>query len=127
MNVFVGNHLPVTPTAGQIRMDNTYNMQVFDGNNWVPFSAVMPEDVNINSHTLDTGYELFGDCGYWVQFKFNAGYDYQSDINHEVKKWTEQTYGPMSAWGTGRYCGSSSKYYFKDERDRDWFVMRWSS
>jgi len=67
---------------------------------------------------------------YWVEVPWNPGAIWaiknthstmgRSDKYIESKAWCEETF-PMDDW-----IASSFKFYFRNEKDRDWFVLRWS-
>jgi hypothetical protein len=52
----------------------------------------------------------------------------------EMKSWCVDTYGKVSTiWetmtdhsGLGRWYIDSGKFWFLDEKDREWFILRWS-
>jgi hypothetical protein len=50
---------------------------------------------------------------------------------NDMITWVVDTLGPTAkdgVWTPGQrwYC-NNARFYFKDIKDRDWFVMRWSS
>ena len=113
-----------SPAAGQICFDsNTNQMKIYDGSHWTVLSTQ-----EASEYTMRTGYELFGHCGYWVSVVPIGPLDYRIDVNAAVHTWVEDTFGKCTeSWGTGRWVGSNSRYYFREEKDRDWFILRWSS
>jgi hypothetical protein len=54
----------------------------------------------------------------------------------EMNTWCEQTYGPSgSLWRETksltpeplkRWYANNAKFWFKDQKDRDWFIIKWS-
>lgn len=114
-----------TPVTDSVRITDNYDVQIYNGNEWVQVSAVHI-DSDIDGHSLVTGYELFGECGYWVAVEYAGSWEYKLRTNTAMEIWNERTFGQRAPWGSGRYCASNAKYYFKEEGDRDWFVMRWS-
>ena len=124
---YIGTNATVPPTPGNVRITTEQHVQIFDGTDWVEVGTGIVETILTDGHTLTTGYELFGQCGYWVTVNFTGSWEYRTRINSNIQEWNTTTFGEPAAWGTGRYCGSNSKYYFKHKSDRDWFVMRWSS
>lgn len=115
-----------TTVTGSVRITDNYDVQIYNGNNWVQVSAVHI-DSDIDGHSLVTGYELFGECGYWVAVEYAGSWEYKLRTNTAMEIWNERTFGPRAPWGhDGRYSAANAKYYFKEKGDRDWFVMRWS-
>jgi len=50
---------------------------------------------------------------------------------NDMLTWVVETFGPTAKdgiWTPGQrwYC-NNARFYFKDIKDRDWFVLRWSS
>ena len=50
--------------------------------------------------------------------------------NH-MMAWVIETFGPTSKdgiWTAGeRWYANNARFYFRDIKDRDWFVLRWSA
>ena len=55
---------------------------------------------------------------------------------HDMMEWCIQTFGPSTSkiWGENpipepmeRWYANNAKFWFRDQRDRDWFTLRWSS
>lgn len=48
----------------------------------------------------------------------------------ELEDWCGQTFGPTpedGIWTPGaRWYINNSKFYFRDEKDMEWFLLRWS-
>jgi len=38
--------------------------------------------------------------------------------------WCHRTFGDSSIYG--RWCRNNNTYYFRDESDYNWFILRWS-
>jgi hypothetical protein len=47
---------------------------------------------------------------------------------HLVDDWCEQTFGPHGLWGgqPSPWKRMGPNYFFQFEKDRAWFVLRWS-
>ena len=115
---------PVKPTAGEIRLNTTSNtIETYDGNQW----HVLDQAVPANKVVLTTGKEKFGECEYWVEAAPSGMFSDRRQKNIEIEEWVVATYGPKSDWGNGRWTASDSRYWFKKEADRDWFIVKWSS
>lgn len=91
-------------------------------NRWVSDLAKQWID-EINVKRLETGYaDNQPKWPYWVKpCNYNAGE--WSDIDH----WMRDTMGD-SNWlkENARWVGSNRKYWFRDEQDRTFFILRWS-
>jgi hypothetical protein len=49
---------------------------------------------------------------------------------NEMMEWTVDTFGPTAHDGVWtpnmRWYANNAKFWFKNKKDRDWFVLRWS-
>jgi hypothetical protein len=52
---------------------------------------------------------------------------------NEMMEWTVETFGPSGTpenpgcWSPNqRWYANNSKFWFREAKDRDWFVLRWS-
>jgi hypothetical protein len=49
---------------------------------------------------------------------------------NEMMDWTVKTFGPSAADGVWtpdmRWYANNAKFWFRDEKDLNWFVLRWS-
>ena len=126
---YVGTRTPPTPITGQIRFNEAmHTIETFDGTSWI-IMAVAPHTMDDeNSVDIDIGFDLYGECGYWVSVKPRGEKEYIYQVNTDVFTWATETYGfdPTGGWGNGRWTASDGRYYFRNERDRDWMVMKWS-
>ena len=114
---------PPAPAAGQIRMNTTANqMEAFDGTSWIAIDG----NVGPSKLKIAIGKEKFGDCHYWVQVTVPGLFSERLEKNLEIDAWVEKTYGSKSTWGYGRWTGADGRYWFKEEKDRDWFILRWT-
>ena len=77
----------------------------------------------LNMKRLETGYaDNQPKWPYWVK---PCNYDSKEWIR--MSMWMVLTFG-SSDWSTehGRWVGSDRKYWFRDESDRTFFILRWS-
>jgi hypothetical protein len=77
----------------------------------------------INMKRLETGYaDNQPKYPYWVK-----PLNYSADEWLDMSDWIIDTMG-YSDWSIehGRWIGSDRKYWFRDERDRTMFILRWS-
>ena len=48
----------------------------------------------------------------------------------DMMQWMVETFGPTTldgAWTPNqRWYANNAKFWFRDQKDRDWFVLRWS-
>lgn len=49
---------------------------------------------------------------------------------NQMMEWTVDTFGPAPVdgiWTPGaRWYANNAKFWFRDQRDRDWFLLRWN-
>lgn len=72
---------------------------------------------------LETGYsEQQPKWPYWV-----SPHHYQLTEWEDIHVWLNETFGE-SNWGewNSRWVGSMYKFYFRDEADRTFFILRWT-
>ena len=72
---------------------------------------------------LVTGYaEQQPDYPYWVQPCHYDKFEWAA-----IDKWIRETMGDTD-WSTpgGRWVGSNRKYWFRNEADRTFFILRWA-
>jgi len=77
----------------------------------------------INMKRLETGYaDNQPKWPYWVR-----PYNYDIGEWQDMNQWMFNTMGDNN-WLTehARWVGSNQKYWFRDERDRTMFILRWS-
>jgi len=52
------------------------------------------------------------------------------NIWNDMIEWATDTFGPTpkdGVWSPGaRWYVNNARFWFKEERDREWFVLRWS-
>ena len=77
----------------------------------------------LNMKRLETGYaEIQPKYPYWVK-----PLNYSADEWLDMSDWITETMGE-SDWSSAntRCIGSNRKYWFRDERDRTMFILKWS-
>lgn len=84
------------------------------------------EDIRIGSKppmVASGGIDFLYDDGrmyYWAQPRIDK---HSVKVYDSIKKWCEENYLP----DTWEYRGKSNpQFYFVNEKDRDWFLVRWS-
>ena len=80
-------------------------------------------DSFLPTKSLETGYaEIQPKYPYWVR-----PYNYSADEWLDMSDWITETMG-KSDWSSAntRCIGSNQKLWFRDERDRTMFILRWS-
>lgn len=52
------------------------------------------------------------------------------DTWHEMVEWMVETFGPTPLDGiwtpSARWYANNARFYFRNERDRDWFLLKWA-
>ena len=124
---FIGTHSstagPTTGHAGDMRFNtDTNNMEVYNGKMW----TVVHDEFTLGKDEIITGEERFGSCYYWVQVNTAGLFSERRQKNLDIHEWVVTTYGPSSTWGYGRWVASALRYWFKEEKDRTWFVLKWT-
>ena len=77
----------------------------------------------LNMKRLETGYaDNQPKWPYWVR-----PHNYDEKEWYDMNNWIIDTMG-SSNWSVehGRWVGSNRKYWFRDEQDRTFFILRWS-
>jgi len=80
-------------------------------------------DSFLPTKSLETGYaDNQPKYPYWVR-----PYNYSADEWLDMSEWITETMG-KSDWSSAntRCIGSNQKLWFRDERDRTMFILRWS-
>ena len=91
-------------------------------NRWVSDLAKQWID-EINVKRLETGYaDNQPKWPYWVR-----PYNYDEKEWQAMSQWVTDTMGDCN-WlkENARWVGSDRKYWFRDEADRTFFILRWS-
>ena len=94
----------------------------------------MTRTVNVFNWSTETkpdeliiGYESKYNQPYWVQPELGGLFSRRQKRYEEIYQWCEKTFGASTeAWKNPRWSASNRKYWFKYEKDRTMFVMRWS-
>jgi len=89
---------------------------------WISEMAIEWID-NINVKRLETGYaDNQPKWPYWVR-----PHNYDEKEWHDMDKWLLNIMGDNN-WHkeNARWVGSNRKYWFRDEADRTFFILRWS-
>lgn len=81
---------------------------------------------------LDEG-RVFG-ARYWVVHPIPtwdpAGDWGGIDAWHNMVEWMVETFGPTPSDGiwtpSARWYVNNARFYFRNEQDRDWFLLRWA-
>lgn len=72
--------------------------------------------------------EIYDESYYEVK---PVGWMHKDELQwNDMITWVVETFGPTAkdgVWTAGQrwYC-NNARFYFKDIKDRDWFIMRWS-
>ena len=77
----------------------------------------------LNMKRIETGYaEIQPQCPYWVR-----PHNYSSEDWHKMGQWVVETFG-HSDWSEkdAPWVASNYKYWFRDERDRTLFILKWT-
>lgn len=73
--------------------------------------------------SIETGENFSYDQPYWVELNLNGLFSSRQKKYTEVHAWVNKTFG----WNNSRWSASNRKYWFKNEKDRMLFVLKWSS
>lgn len=77
---------------------------------------------DINARRIETGYaDNQPKYPYWVK-----PYNYSRKEWDEMSVWMVKTFGNGDWMMDGLWVGSDRKYWFRDERDRTLFLLKWS-
>jgi hypothetical protein len=88
----------------------------------------LKDDLGPYKLKMDTG-TVYGEEYYTVQ---PVGWMHSGDNHtwHQMVGWCVETFGPTTGDGiwtpSQRWYVNNAKFWFKDIKDRDWFIMRWS-
>jgi len=122
MNTFIGTARPANPVAGEMRFNTDINhMETYDGTRWIKIITV--DDVS--EYRLDINEGTVLGQPYYTVAPINADFKWG-----EMMSWMVETFGPTgSVWDDSgcRWYANNAKFWFKDRKDLDWFVLRWSS
>jgi hypothetical protein len=91
--------------------------------NWEQIRAELNELYRLE---IDTG-TVYGQEYYTVMPK---GWMWRDFEWNDLREWCDETFGPTPADGIWtpdqRWYVNSERFWFKNQKDRDWFVLRWS-
>lgn len=74
---------------------------------------------------IDLGYAPEYDQPYWVELNLSGMRSYEEYT--KVHEWVNDKFGRKTdSWNNPRWSASNRKYWFKYEKDRTLFVLRWS-
>lgn len=74
---------------------------------------------------IDLGYAPEYDQPYWVELNLSGMRSYEEYA--KVHEWVNDKFGHKTdSWNNPRWSASNRKYWFKYEKDRTLFVLRWS-
>lgn len=123
MTTFVGATRPAGPIKGQMRYNaDTNNMELFDGTHW---HIVMPGQYAVD-YRLDISEGRVYGARYYTVEPIAA-----SDKWHSMMEWMVTTFGPSAVdgvWTPGmRWYANNAKFWFRNKKDCDWFILRWAS
>lgn len=122
---FVGTTRPSNPIAGQMRYNaTTNNMEIYNGTYW---HVVSPTDWSPDGdYRLDIDEGRIAGARYYTVAPMNASNKWQ-----DMMEWMLETFGPSAddgVWTPGmRWYANNAKFWFRNRKDMDWFVLRWSS
>jgi hypothetical protein len=77
------------------------------------------------TNKIEFGYSPEYDQPYWVELNVRGRESYLR--YEEVHAWVNAKFGEKTAgWNNPRWSASNRKYWFKYEKDRTLFILRWS-
>jgi hypothetical protein len=123
MTTFVGTALPAKPIAGQMRFNaDTNNMELYNGTYW----HVIDHTNYVGEYSLEIDEGRVYGARYFTVQPINA-----ADKWNDMMSWMLETFGPSAddgVWTPGmRWYANNAKFWFRNKKDLDWFVLRWSS
>lgn len=112
---------PTGPVTGMISYDTIgQKFMVYDGAHWTPLSIDL--DTPVPELIFSTG-TVLGTEYYTIE---PIEYDWP-----ELEAWCTEAFGLRGdVWNNvtdARWYANSGRLWFRDIKDRDWFVLRWSS
>lgn len=76
---------------------------------------------------LTIGEDFTYDQPYWAEPDLGGDWEYRHERYQEIHEWTSNTFGRHTlAWNNPRWSASNRRYWFKNEKDRTMFVLKWS-
>ena len=78
------------------------------------------------TNKIEIGYAPEYEQPYWVELNLPLSRDSYDEYT-KVHAWVNEKVGAKNpAWNNPRWSASNRKYWFKYEKDRTLFVLRWS-
>lgn len=119
---YVGLKLPINPSTGQLYFDqNQGTFYVYNGHSWSPLTNADVEEPKPEL-IYDTG-TVFGEEYLTIE---PQRYNWK-----ELEAWCTESFGLRGdMWEnkvSARWYANSGKLWFRDRRDHDWFILKWSS
>ena len=120
---FVGPARTSKPSAGQMRYNaDTNNMELYNGQAW----HIITHNSDIGEYRLDISEGRVYGARYYTVEPVNA-----SNKWNEMMEWMISTFGPSACDGVWtpsmRWYANNAKFWFRNKKDLDWFVLRWAS
>lgn len=76
---------------------------------------------------MTTGEDFTYEQAYWAQPDLGGPYSLRQERYKEIHEWAGNTFGKHTKeWNNPRWSASDRKYWFKHEKDRLLFVLKWS-
>ena len=121
---FIGTsakHHP-NPVVGELRFNtDIHHMETYNGTKWIKISDVG----NITEYNLDIGEGTVLGQPYYTVAPMNADFKWG-----EMMSWMVDTFGPTgNVWDDSscRWYANNAKFWLRNKKDLDWFVLRWST
>lgn len=111
------------PIAGQMRFNEDKKwLEAYTGTNWIKIHTTG----NVTPYRLDVSEGRVHGARYYTVEPINA-----DDRWQPMMEWVLDTFGPCAIDGVWtpnmRWYANNSKFWFRNKKDMDWFVLRWSS
>ena len=112
----------IKPSAGELRFNTVTNeMEGYDGTHWRSVPESFKYRLEISNGTI------YGNNYYTV-----APTNLAESKWDEMLAWMAETFGPVDGskgviTPNQRWYVNNAKFWFKNKKDLDWFVLRWSS
>ena len=63
-------------------------------------------------------------------FKFGEGHGWYNQHWNDMENWCKKTFGDTPKDGvwtpSARWYANNARFWFRDQKDLDWFVLRWA-
>jgi hypothetical protein len=111
--------------AGQIRFNTTTNaMEMYTGTSW---QSVMTAPTS--EYKLICEERRVSGARYFTVKP--EGWLEETHTWREMMEWCVTTFGPSpedGVWTAGaRWYANNAKFWFRNQKDRDWFIIRWNA